>query len=116
VSRKKTLASDLRPLLDRLGQGDQGSTIVYVPTVKETLAVSNFMGEALREHGIECRCYHGSMSLPGTTPPPPVVLRLGCCPARAVLPPLGSAQYPVFLSFSVAHIHTRTYIYLSTYI
>ena len=70
VARKKALASDLRPLLDRLAQGDQGSTIVYVPTVKDAVTVSGFIADQLREHGIDCRCYHGSLSLQGVTASP----------------------------------------------
>ncbi len=70
VTRKKTLPSDLKPFLDRLIKGDQGSTIVYVPTIKDCVQVSEFMAQQLKEHSIECRFYHGSLSTEGVYLPP----------------------------------------------
>ena len=61
VHRKTSMSSDLLKLVETLSKSTSGSTIVYVPTTKETETVAGFLSSKLT--GVNIGFYHGSVPL-----------------------------------------------------
>ena len=61
VHRKISMSTDLMKLVDTLLGDPSGSTLVYVPTIKETEQVARFLSDKLPT--VSVRFYHGSLAL-----------------------------------------------------
>ena len=61
VHRKISMSTDLMKLVDTLLRDPSGSTLVYVPTIKETEQVARFLSDKLPT--VSVRFYHGSLAL-----------------------------------------------------
>lgn len=60
VLSKKSMSTDLQPLVAKLRSKHTGATIVYVPTTKGTEQVAHYLSENLPGHAVVT--YHGQMS------------------------------------------------------
>jgi len=61
VHRKISMSTDLMNLVNTLSKDSSGSTLVYVPTIKETEQVARFLSDKLPDAAV--RFYHGSLDL-----------------------------------------------------